>query len=87
MQQIMIVSIRNHGTNLKPHKLFDSELIGIFTTMNQRQILDKEARNLLGILITSIKSLHQKWAEVRNQVKKLNRVYNNLRKEMKKNQR
>ncbi len=74
-------------TNLNSHELFDSKLTGIFSTMNQSQTLDKEARTLLSILITSMTSLHQKWVELHNQVKELNRDNNKLEKEIEKKQR
>ena len=78
---------QTQGTTVNTHKLLASKLKGIFTTINQRQMLDEYVRNLLCILTTSLASLHQKCAEVRNQVKKLNRFNMNLKKEMKNNQR
>ncbi len=66
-------------TNVNSHKLSASGLTGIFTTINERQALDKE----VSFFDTSLTSLHQKFA--RNQIKKLNRFNMNLKKE--KNQR
>jgi hypothetical protein len=67
--------------------LLVSELTETFTTINQRQTLDKEGRNLLSIFNTTLKSLHQKLTGVRNQVNKLNWFNINLKKEMKNHER
>jgi hypothetical protein len=78
---------QTQGTNLDSHKLFDSKLREIYTTVDQSQTLDEEARTLLSILIISMTSLHQKCVELHNQVKELNRDNNKLKKEIEKKQR
>ncbi len=74
-------------TSVNSHELLSSKLTGIFTTINEGQMLDKEVRNLLHIFNTSLTLLHQKLAGLRNQIKKLDRFNMNLKKEMKNNQR
>ncbi len=78
---------QTQGTNVNSHELLSSKLTGIFSTINEGQMLDEEVRNLLRIFSTSFTSLHQKLAGVHNQIKKLDRFNMNLKKEMKNNQR